>query len=611
MKRLITLVLVLFMLVGLGSCSSGGDDAAASGLKLSQNSIEFTSAAGLKRVTITTSGEWSAKSSQEWCTTKAFENDVAVLVEKNYTAESRQAEVTITSGEKSAIISVSQAAGEGVFEAFVVSSSQYKDLPKTGSGEVSFASGREVIPVSIRVTDPKCRWTATLEGEADFVTLPEAVDVKEDKTLAIVVTENPLVKEREAKVKFWSEYQGMKWEYILTLKQAAGEGVLNAFDVKSSMYATIPMRGGAELAVPFREKEIPLQVVPTSDEYKWSVEVVEGADVVSIPELKDCAGAQEFTLTVKENPTAAARKAKVKISSKYEDLECVYMIDLTQQLSQYTNLQVVPGENEIKVMSFNVLVNIDASNPLGWANRREACYEMIRYHRPAIIGLQETRYSRSFIDLINTFRPEGYDGFAIVRANGTQSGTGEGTGILYDTKVFKMGKSGNFWLSNPTTAPYDGEVGRDWFGAQYMRVANWAILTHKATGKTFCYINTHLDLKQPARVKEMELIMQKFEELGVDCDYWLSTADYNAKENSEEMQVAYGKLKNARSAAPAGKTDNDRTYNGAAPTGGSVIDHVLCSKEMEVVEYHTVDDDYGTVEYISDHYPVYAIIKVQ
>lgn len=610
MKQLIKLFYI-FMLLAVNVSCSESEEAETVGLKLSQNLLEFTSAEGIKRVTIKASGEWTAKSSQEWCTTKAYENDVAILVKKNYLAESRQAEVTISSGKDQAVITVTQAAGKGVLEAFVITSTKNTDLPKTGSGEISLSSNKEIVPIKVSVIDSKCSWYAAVIDDADFISFPEIVNLKESKSFNLVVSENPLAEEREAKIKFWSEYQGLKCEYVLTLKQAAGEGILNAFYVTSSEYPHLPMRDGATLTASYRKKDIPLQVVVESAEYKWSVEVVDGVDVVSIPELKDCEGSQKFTIAVNENPTAAERTAKIRISSKYHDLVCDYDLDLTQQLSQYTNLQVFAKEDELKVMSFNVYVDVDAASSMGWPNRKEACFEMIRYHRPALIGMQETMYSTSWTDLYNTLKKDGYDGFAIVRADGSQRGNREGTGILYDTNVLTMGKSGNFWLSNPSTAPYSGEVGRDWFGAQYMRVANWAIFTHKETGKTICYINTHLDLRQPARVKEMEFVMQKFEEFGADCDYWISTADYNAYENSDEMKIAYDKLKNARSAAPEGKRDYDRTYNGGKPSGGGVIDHVLCSKDMEVVEYHTIDDDYGNVAYLSDHYPVYAIIKIK
>jgi endonuclease/exonuclease/phosphatase family metal-dependent hydrolase len=109
----------------------------------------------------------------------------------------------------------------------------------------------------------------------------------------------------------------------------------------------------------------------------------------------------------------------------------------------------------------------------------------------------------------------------------------------------------------------------------------------------------------------MTLIMQKFEELGKDCDYWISTGDYNMYSDSKGMKVIEGKMKNARSAAPATRTDNSRTYHAANATRASKpIDHVLCSESMEVVEYHTIIENFPDMPYLSDHYPVYSIIKL-
>ena len=39
----------------------------------------------------------------------------------------------------------------------------------------------------------------------------------------------------------------------------------------------------------------------------------------------------------------------------------------------------------------------------------------------ALIGMQETMYSTSWTDLYNTLKKDGYDGFAIVRADGSQN----------------------------------------------------------------------------------------------------------------------------------------------------------------------------------------------
>lgn len=357
-----------------------------------------------------------------------------------------------------------------------------------------------------------------------------------------------------------------------------------------------------EFIVKHQSDNISIYVEPIQSHYPWRSKVIKGKDFITVPDALNNVGPKTISIQLADNNTTEERIGQIKFSSVGNQS---YILNIKQQ----KHLQHSPNTDEIKVMSFNVWVN--RTGELAWTNRKEACYEMIREHRPSIIGLQETMYSTSWTDLYNTLSQDGYDGFAIVRSDGSQSGNKEGTGILYDTNVLEMLDSGNFWLSNPSTAPVEGETGRDWFGADYRRVANWAILKHKASEKTICYINTHLDLVQAARVKEMELIMQKFEEYGASCDYWISTGDYNATENSTEMQIAIGEnglMNSARLVSPV--TDSNRTYNGVSSTSGGIIDHILCSKSMNVVEYHTVNENYKNVPYLSDHYPIYAIIKL-
>ena len=42
----------------------------------------------------------------------------------------------------------------------------------------------------------------------------------------------------------------------------------------------------------------------------------------------------------------------------------------------------------------------------------------------------------------------------------------------------------------------------------------------------------------------------------------------------------------------------------------NIIDHIYCSNYLRVVEYHTVSEKYNNVNYVSDHYPIYAIIEL-
>ena len=68
---------------------------------------------------------------------------------------------------------------------------------------------------------------------------------------------------------------------------------------------------------------------------------------------------------------------------------------------------------------------------------------------------------------------------------------------------------------------------------------------------------------------------------------------------------------NTRDVAPEGLTDYNTTYNGFTTGKNSIVDHIYCSDYLKVVEYHTIDERYGDVNFVSDHYPIYAIIKLK
>jgi excinuclease ABC subunit A len=58
-------------------------------------------------------------------------------VTKNYAAKDRTAQVTISSGSQSAVVSVAQKKGSGKFEGFTVSSVAFDDLASTGTGNIT------------------------------------------------------------------------------------------------------------------------------------------------------------------------------------------------------------------------------------------------------------------------------------------------------------------------------------------------------------------------------------------------------------------------------------------------------------------------------------------
>lgn len=268
-------------------------------------------------------------------------------------------------------------------------------------------------------------------------------------------------------------------------------------------------------------------------------------------------------------------------------------------------LQKYAGEDEIKIMSFNVRVDTTESDSANnWKNRKAACVAAIRDHQPTIIGFQEAKYTSQWLYLKEQLA-DSYDGYGVNRDTGEESGNGEVMGILYNTSVVEKIEGGTFWLSETPDVPSKG------FGANYSRNATWGLFKHKPSGKIFYYINTHLDHQVAnAQIEGMKLISQHFE-VYKDTHPLFLTGDLNIGAANVAIDVIESYMYNTREAAPEWLTDYNTTYNGYVTNKKSIIDHIYCSNNLKVVEYHTINEQYCNAKFISDHYPVYAIVKLE
>ena len=266
------------------------------------------------------------------------------------------------------------------------------------------------------------------------------------------------------------------------------------------------------------------------------------------------------------------------------------------------------GNNEIKVMSFNVRTSAspaDKDTPNQWDNRKAACLALIKDQMPDIMGTQETTYTDQWVWLKTQLKSAGYDGYGINRITGKESGSGEVSGILYNTNVVRKKEAGTFWLSETPDTPTKG------WDAENYRTAAWGLFEHIPTGKEFFFVNTHLDHKSTtAQVEGMKLIANKLKEYKGECPLLL-TGDFNVGSTDEAMKAVGDFMYNAR--LYANRTDSHGTTNGFSnPNAKSQIDHIYYSRELKrPTEYYTIREAYNGVTYVSDHYPIYAIIKLK
>ena len=261
--------------------------------------------------------------------------------------------------------------------------------------------------------------------------------------------------------------------------------------------------------------------------------------------------------------------------------------------------------DELKIISFNIRYNswndIDGENR--WSNRRDAVVQMIREEHPAAIGLQEALIDQLLY--LDSCLPQ-YRRVGVGRDDGKEGG--EFMVIYYDTARLELLSGVTWWLSETPETPSKG-----WDAACY-RTATKVGFRDRESGKTFVYLNTHLDhVGRVARAEGAKFIAARVESdcynipviLGGDMNSTIDDTIFNAFYNVG-LQVAR-EITNSTSHAITYNAFGGCEHSGNG-VDGKVIDHFFV-KDLEVVRFRTLDGDYG-VPYISDHYPIEITIRL-
>ena len=153
----------------------------------------------------------------------------------------------------------------------------------------------------------------------------------------------------------------------------------------------------------------------------------------------------------------------------------------------------------IRIITFNIRLDIPADGSNAWTNRKENLVSMIRFHKADIIGLQEAQ--RHQIEFIQKSLPE-FSWFGVGRDDGKEKG--EFTAIFYRRNRFDTLETSTFWLSETPDHP-----GLGW-DAAYQRIATFGKFRDNLSKKVFYLFNTHLDNEgEIARLESAKLIKKK------------------------------------------------------------------------------------------------------
>lgn len=244
-------------------------------VEVSQSEITSESAGETYDITVTSNVAWNAQIANQdtWVVVKpasgeAGETPVTVTVKKNNSDQPRETSISFIGETSTATVAVKQFAKDVV----TIDKKAFEVTPAGGSDAVKVTANTE--------------WTATVSEGADWVTVAPATGAAGEATATVTVSANATAQAREAKVTFTAG--DAKAEY--TISQAAVSVTLSKSSISDA-------------------GEGKTETVNVTANAAWTA--ASNADWVTVAPASGAEGTTEVTVTVAENPSEAAREAKV------------------------------------------------------------------------------------------------------------------------------------------------------------------------------------------------------------------------------------------------------------------------------------------------------------
>lgn len=260
---------------------------------------------------------------------------------------------------------------------------------------------------------------------------------------------------------------------------------------------------------------------------------------------------------------------------------------------------------DLRVMSYNIRLDVASDGENTWSNRKELLAGMIRYHHPDIVGLQEAQ--RHQLDFLSQALPD-YAWLGVGRDDGKDAG--EFMAILYRKDAVYPLQNSTFWCSPKPAAP-----GLGW-DAACNRVVTWGRFALKNSGMEFYLFNTHLDhMGVTARKESARLLMDSVNAVSGNLPVVI-TGDFNSAPDDAPYAAVVDRNSRRTFLDAAVVTQQphhgpDGTFNGfqIAQYDRRPIDYIFVSAGTDVLTHATLTDSYHG-RFPSDHFPLLAVIRL-
>lgn len=283
-------------------------------------------------------------------------------------------------------------------------------------------------------------------------------------------------------------------------------------------------------------------------------------------------------------------------------LACALLLAACAHVAERIPLNSSP----LVVMTYNVRLDLASDGANAWPKRKDMVAALIGHEAPDILGMQEVLAGQKH-DLEEAL--PSYRFIGVGRDDGGDKG--EFSPLAWRNDRFVLVDWGNFWLSETPANP-----GKGW-DAAYPRIATWALLRERGSGRPLRVLNTHFDnVGEVARERAAEMIVRWARE-GQGSDLSAATVvmgDFNVPPGSRPhallADAEHSGLKDAKTLSTTPPYGPSGTFTGfdISKDAGEPIDHIFVSSGIRVRGYSVVTQHWGGW-LPSDHYPV--IVELQ
>ena len=278
-----------------------------------------------------------------------------------------------------------------------------------------------------------------------------------------------------------------------------------------------------------------------------------------------------------------------------------------------TEPEDVPAE--LRLASFNIRLDTSSDTDYkDWQARKENCAAVVRNRAFDVFGLQEVLANQQAD--FKSMLPE-YGFYFVGRDTGT---SGEAVGVAYRLDKFEILDWNRFWLSDTPDKP-SGSL--NWGGMSRHRVAAWVLLRHRASGKQFYFLSTHLEVNNngndysSVREKSARLIIERMHQENSGGLPQFVVGDMNPNADDEAALTAFRAAYNDsfRVAEEKGVREGPKaTYQAFDPSrdlnkASSHPSDLIFYTTGKLKSFSALTDKFGGY-YPSDHLPVVAVIEI-